>query len=233
MIQSRKEYRKIFTSSGQIYIAGELLNFIGYDISVKGIQVEILPGIYLSEAEDFENLLKENATAEIFVKDLMLTGEVDVVWVNSSQDGIMLGLEFRDVIYNAEKLWHKRRYYRKCKNGIGSLIHNDDNRKTSFESINVSTDGIMVYLIEPPAFEIYVGVVVKILLLDLNIQAVAKVAWMDSQAKTTMGLRYLQVEGAQAISCEKYTQLAGLFVHLRCCKNGYIACYAPIFAPCR
>lgn len=196
MIQSRKEYRKIFTSSGQLYIAGELLNFIGYDISVKGIQVEILPGTFLSDAEDFEKLLKENATAEIFVKDLMLTGEVDVVWVNSSQDGIMLGLEFRDVMYNAEKLWHKRRYYRKYRKATGAIIHNDDNRKTAFESINVSTDGIMIYLTEPSSFELSVGLVVKILSLELDIQAVAKIAWIDSKTKTTMGLRYLQVDGA-------------------------------------
>lgn len=196
MIQSRKEYRKIFTSSGQLYLAGELLNFIGYDISVSGIQVEILPGTFLSDAADFETLLKENATAEIFVKDLMLTGEVDVVWVNSSQDGIMLGLEFRDVMYNAEKLWHKRRYYRKYKKAIGSIIHNDSGHKMSFESINVSTDGIMIYLTEPAIFDLSVGLIVKILSIELGIQAIAKVAWMDSLEKTTMGLRYLQVDGA-------------------------------------
>ncbi|MEQ1635671.1 MAG: PilZ domain-containing protein [Methylococcales bacterium] len=197
MNQSRREYRKVYTSSGQLYLAGELLNFIGYDISVKGIQVEILPGTFLSDAEDFEKLLKENATAEIFVKDLMLTGEVAIAWVNKNDDGaIMLGLEFRDVIYNAEKLWHKRRYYRKNKKATGALIHHDDNRKITFESVNVSTDGIMIHLTEPPGYEIYTGLVVKILSLELNIKAVAKVAWIDSKEQTTMGLRYLQVDGA-------------------------------------
>ncbi|NOT84344.1 MAG: PilZ domain-containing protein [Methylococcaceae bacterium] len=196
MIQNRKEYRKTFTSSGQLYMAGELLNFIGYDISVKGIQVEILPGTFLSEAEDFEKVIRENATAEIFVKDLMLTGEVHVAWVNKSEDGIMLGLEFRDVIYNAEKLWHKRRYYRKHKKAIGTIIHNDDSLRIAFESINVSTDGIMVYLKESASHDLYTGVVVKILSLELDIKAVAKVAWIDSKTRTTLGLRYLQVDGA-------------------------------------
>jgi hypothetical protein len=195
MIQSRKEVRKIFTSSGQLYIAGELLNFIGYDVSVKGLHVEILPGVFLSDAEDFEKLLEENATAEVFVKDLMLTGEVDIVWVNKNDDSIMLGLEFRDVIYNVEKLWHKRRYYRKYKKATGLLFNHDDNQQCAFESINVSTDGMMIHLPEPAGYDLHAGVIVKILSPELNIKTVAKVAWIDSQSKTTLGLRYLQVNG--------------------------------------
>ncbi len=36
----------------------------------------------------------------------------------------------------------------------------------------------------------------------------------------------------KVISCEKYTHLTCLFVHLLRCKNGCIARYTPIFTPC-
>ena len=198
-LQNRKEARKIFTTSGQLYIAGELLNFIGYDISVKGIQVKVLPGVFLTDVEDFEKLVKENTTAEIFVKDLMLTGEVDVAWVSVGHDddeGIMLGLEFRDIIYNAEKLWHTRRYYRKYKKAAGIMLNNDDEQEAAFESINISTDGIMIHLLVPASYELQMGLVVKIVSVEFNIKAVAKIAWIDSRTKTTLGLRYLQVDVA-------------------------------------
>ncbi len=200
MVENRQAYRKNLISSGQLYAAGELLNFIGYDVSVKGMSVEVIPGSFLADAEDFENLVKENATVEIFVKDLMLTGEADIIWVVNEDDAIHLGLEFKNVIYNAEKLWHKRRYFRKSKRAPGLLLA--DEQKFAFESINISVDGMMIHLVEgdevskPKDAKFSVGFVVKIISQALSIKAVAKIAWIDTETKTTMGLRYLSVENA-------------------------------------
>ena len=112
MFQKRKEYRKKFTSSGQLYVAGELLDFISYDVSVNGILVEIIPGSLLIDINDFEALLKEDNSAEIYVKDLMLTGKIEIAWVKLDKGNILLGMEFRNVMPNAVKLWRKCRYYR-------------------------------------------------------------------------------------------------------------------------
>lgn len=203
MDDNRKAYRKNLVSSGQLYAAGELLSFIGYNISVKGMSVEIVPGNFLSDIEDFEGLIKENASVEIFVKDLMLTGEAEIIWVKNEEGSVHLGLEFKNVIYNAEKLWHKRRYFRKSKKASGLLIA--DEQKFAFESINISVDGMMIHLTppeedtavaKPTDAHFHVGFVVKIISQALNIKAVAKIAWIDSETNTTMGLRYLTVENA-------------------------------------
>lgn len=210
MSENRKAERKTFTSLGQLYIAGELLDFISYDISVTGILVEILPGMFLTSAEDFENLLKENCTTQFFVKDLMFTGEAEVVRVCKQNDSIMLGLEFRDVIYNAKRLWHRRRYYRKPKGVSGVMIINDD-RKVFFESIDISMGGVMLQLMDEPtdaadgvkvagvgliAGSLKVGQVVKILMKELNIKAIAEIVWIGNESTTRMGLKYLQVDDA-------------------------------------
>ncbi|SHE22163.1 hypothetical protein [methanotrophic endosymbiont of Bathymodiolus puteoserpentis (Logatchev)] len=43
MQQNRKDYRKKFTSTGVMFLAGELLSFVSYDVSVKGVQIELVP----------------------------------------------------------------------------------------------------------------------------------------------------------------------------------------------
>ena len=193
MFQDRKEYRKNYTSSGQLYIAGELLNFSSYDVSLKGILVAIMPGSLLVEFSDFEELLKENNSAEIYVKDLMLTGETDVAWAKMDNGKIMLGLEFRDVIYNAEKLWRKRRYYRSKRQFSGYLIADD--KRLNFHGIDVSVDGLSIQLDQIDS-GLKSGYVVKLMVNGLDVKGLGKIIWINTLADETcvLGLRYLTIE---------------------------------------
>ncbi len=193
MIQDRTEYRKSFNSFGQLYVGGELLEFISYDVSVNGILVEIIPGSLLSELSDFEALLKENNKAEIYVKDLMLTGETDIAWAKLQDGRVKLGLEFRDVMYNAENLWRKRSYYRSSKEFSGFIIA--ENKRIDFQGVNISVDGlaIQVAYITPPLKQ---GNTVKLIINDLEIKAIGKIIWVNSLIEKAyiLGLRYLTIE---------------------------------------
>jgi len=60
MQQNRKDYRKKFTSTGVVFLAGELLEFVSYDVSVKGVQIELVPGDFISTVADVRNILNEN-----------------------------------------------------------------------------------------------------------------------------------------------------------------------------
>jgi c-di-GMP-binding flagellar brake protein YcgR len=193
MFQERKEYRKKFSSSGRIYLAGEELDFTSYDVSVKGMRIELIPEGLISNAEDIENLMKEISVAEIYVEELMMTGEVDLVWVNTEDDKITMGLEFRDVIYNAYKLWRKRRFFRKALNESGRMIV--DNKSLEFECRDFSVDGMQLYLKDYDAVKI--DSVVKLVSETRNVKALAKIIWLnkDEQGEgATLGLRYLQIE---------------------------------------
>ncbi len=193
MVQERKEYRKSYNSSGQIFIAGELLDFISYDVSVAGICIEVVPGLLLSEISDFEALLKENDLVELYVKDLMLTGEANIVWVKQDKGKILLGLEFRDVMYNAEKLWRTRRFYRSAKAFTGYVVVND--QRVDFTGINVSVDGLAIQLKHGNS-QIESGDVIKLLVNEFDIKGLGKVIWVKSlDANTTeLGLRYLNLD---------------------------------------
>lgn len=208
MSESRKEERKSFISIGQLYIAGEMLDFRSYDISVNGILVEILPGEFLTSLDDFEKLLKESFTVEFFVKELMFTGEADIVRVFKRNDSIMLGLQFRDVIYNATRLWRRRRYYRKHRSVSGVMIVNHD-QIIHFKSLDVSMGGAMLQLIDYAVAEsdpadaklvdidhlnktLTAGQVVKIIMKELNNKAIAEIIWIEHESTINMGLKYLQ-----------------------------------------
>ena len=194
MTQDRREYRKSFNSSGQLYVAGELLDFIGYDVSVKGILVEIVPGSLLAEISDFEALINENNSAEIYVKDLMLTGVTDIIWAKLENGKIMLGLEFRDVMYNAEKLWRKRQSYRSKNKYIGYLIVEEDH--IDFHGLNLSVDGMAIEVNQKnTTFE--PGQVIQLWANGLlGIKAMAKIVWVNNSdpESCTLGLRYLTTE---------------------------------------
>lgn len=191
MFQERKKYRKNFNSSGQLHMAGETLNFISHDVSVKGISIEVVPGRLLSDYADFEACVKENTLAEIFVKDLMLTGGVEVIWLRHEQGKILMGLEFRDVIHNADRLWLKRQFYRKEQLFSGFLLLK--NRKIEFEGKNVSVDGLMIYLDELDE-SLAQNSVVRLYSESLKIKALAKICWIREEAGAKgfyLGLRYL------------------------------------------
>ena len=193
MFQDRREYRKSYNSSGQLYVAGELLDFISYDISVKGILIEIVPGSLLTEIHDFEVLLKEDNFAEIYVKDLMLTGEAEIVWVRQDKGRILLGLEFKDVMSNATKLWRKRSYYRSKRKFYGYLIAGD--QRINFEGNNISSEGLEIKLDQTHSV-LKAGCLVKLDVDELGIKGVGKIIWVNVADDETcvLGLRYLAKE---------------------------------------
>jgi hypothetical protein len=192
MIQDRKEYRKSFTSNGSIYLGGEKLHFKGYDISVRGMQIELTQGTLVQNVSDVAQIIESNSTAEIYVDELRLTGEVELIWVRDDEDKILIGLEFRDVMHNAEKLWRKRRYYRKNLVKTGVLIIKD--REMDFECKNFSVEGLCLRVTSHEDTKILARDNAKVISEQLSLDALAKIAWVnrnEDDELITLGLRYL------------------------------------------
>jgi len=191
MFRERKEYRKNFNAAGQLHVGGEVLQFNCYDVSVKGAMIEVLPGELLATVADFESLLAEEKRAEIFVEELMLSGEVNITWVKEEQSRIMMGLEFESVVHNAEKLWIKRGDYRKNQSFKADLFI--DNQKWQVEGINRSIKGLCVILPEQhPAIK--VNAPIKIQVKELGLAALGKIVWVsDTEGVTKAGLQILSI----------------------------------------
>ncbi len=192
MFQDRKEYRKNFNAEGQLFIGGEILKLNCYDVSLKGAMVELNPGDLLISIEDFEALLAEDRHADIFVEELKLAGAVYIVWVKRERNRIMMGMEFRDVVHNAYKLWRKREGYRKT-SGFSAELFIDKQRFVA-EGINRSTDGMCLKLAgNHPTVK--VGAPVKVLVAELDLSALGKVVWVESnELETKLGLQLVFIK---------------------------------------
>lgn len=192
MFQERKEYRKNFNAAGQLHVGEETLQINCYDVSVKGAMVEVLPGELLASIQDFEALLNEDQRAEIFVDELMLAGEVDIVWVRQERSRIMMGLEFQSVVHNADKLWLKRRGYRKTAPFTAELFVDKD--RLHVEGINRSAKGLCVKLaVHHPALK--VDAPVKLQIQQFGLAALGKVVWVSTVDEiTTVGLQIISVK---------------------------------------
>ncbi|MBS3964317.1 MAG: PilZ domain-containing protein [Methylomonas sp.] len=178
MFRERKDYRKSFNAVGTLSVGGEMLRFNCYDVSVKGAMIEVVPGALLATADDFENLLREDRTAEIFIEELMLAGEVNVVWVRGERKRILMGLEFLSVVHNAHKLWLKRRGYRKTEPFAVELFIDKD--RLHVEGVNRSLKGLCVRLaVQHPG--VRVDVPVKLQINELGLAALGRIAWVKSE----------------------------------------------------
>lgn len=191
MFKDRKEYRKNFNATGQLHVGGETLPLNCYDVSVKGAMLEITPGELLSTVEDFEALIRENRRAEIFVDDLMMSGEVSIMWVKQDSDRIKMGVEFLNVVHNAEKLWRKRRSYRKEQPFTAELIV--DKERFEVEGINCSTDGVCLRMaIAHPV--IMVNALVKLKVKKYSLNALGKIVWVKRDGESiTFGLQLITI----------------------------------------
>jgi hypothetical protein len=192
MFKDRKEYRKKFNAAGQLHVGGETLQLNCYDVSVKGAMVEIVPGELLSTVEDFEALLGEDRKAEIFVEDLMMSGEVGIVWVRQDRGRIMMGLEFHNVSHNAHKLWRKRRSYRKEQPFSAELFVDKD--RFQVEGINCSTEGVCLRMaVNHPSLK--VNALVKLQVKQFMLNALGKVAWVKQDNDIiTIGLQIIVIK---------------------------------------
>lgn len=191
MFQERKEYRKNFNAIGQLNVGGETLRFNCYDVSVKGAMIELIPGHLLATVDDFENLLFEDRRAEVFIEELMLAGEVSIVWVREERGRILMGLEFESVVHNAEKLWLKRRGYRKTEPFTAELFIEKD--RLHVEGINRSTKGLCVrMLVQHPGVKM--NAPVKLQIKEFGLVALGKVVWVSvGDEATLVGLQIISI----------------------------------------
>lgn len=192
MTHERKDYRKNLNAIGQLHVGGEVLHFNCYDVSVKGMMIEVLPGQLLTSLEDFEALLREEDKGEIFVKELNLAGEVRVAWVRQEHRHLMMGLEFQNVVHHASKLWLKRRGFRKTQPFTADMFIGKEHMQV--EGINRSTKGVCVRLMSHHP-GIKVNAPVKLSIKELDFAAVGKVAWVSEEIDSTLiGLQVLPIE---------------------------------------
>lgn len=190
-----RPYRKNLTTHGLIYLAGEEQPITIKNISITGVLAQLNSKIGKNDIKDIFNTLLASTIIDLYLPEMRLAGEVEVIRVDMQDDHILLALEFKNVSYDVNDLLYKRKAYRKNLPGPGHILFNGEYME--FMSVNVSVDGIMIRLTDP----VYVepGVVTVFEFKKLELEGEIKVIWLERLADggTLMGLQYVHMAKSQ------------------------------------
>jgi hypothetical protein len=187
-----RPYRKNLTTHGLIYLAGEEQPITVKNISITGVLAQLNSKVGKNDIKAIFNTLLGSTIIDMYLPEMRLAGEVEVIRVDLQDDHILLALEFRNVTYDVNDLLYKRKAYRKNLPGPGHILLNG--QYLDFSAVNVSVDGIMIRLEEDVHVES--GVVTVFEFKRLEIDGEAKVVWVDHipEGGTLMGLQYVNMK---------------------------------------
>ena len=186
--ESQRAYRKSLITKGLVYINDEEQEVSVINISLTGALVQ------LNRPENPESLINDASASKIidfYLPTLRLAGTAEVVRVNGSGRDDSLALKFKEITYNVDNLYYKRKVYRKNMVVAGKILLN--NKQYDFQAINVSVEGLMIRLAE--TIIIAQGITTVFEFKSLNLTGEAQVVWMDidSEGKTLVGLKYINM----------------------------------------
>lgn len=182
-----RAYRKNLSGTGLIY-----LGFVEYPIrlinlSLSGLLAELKVD---ADLKDMFEALRVSPVIDIYLPEMRLAGEAEVVRVDSTEGGFHLGIEFRNLTYDIDNLLYNRRAYRKNMTAPGHIVIN--NFDYSFTTENVSIDGLMIRIFG--YIEVDAGTVAHFDFKHLELQGEVQVVWVDHDSDSTLiGLQYLRL----------------------------------------
>ena len=187
-----RPYRKNLTSHGLIYLAGEEQAITVKNISITGVLAQLDSKIGKSDIKDIFNTLLTSTIIDLYLPEMRLAGEVEVIRVDLQDNHILLALEFKNVNYDVNDLLYRRKAYRKNLPGPGHILFNGE--YMDFNAVNVSIDGIMIHLEEN--IHVESGLITVFEFRRLELDGEIKVVWVDHMPDggTLMGLQYVRMQ---------------------------------------
>jgi hypothetical protein len=187
-----RPFRKNLMSHGLIYMGEE-----EHAITIKNLSVNGVLAKLDSKRKDidikyiFDSLLV-STKIDMYLPEMRLAGEAEVVRADIEEGHILLALEFKNIAYDIDSDLNKRKVYRKNMPGPGMILLNG--HYLDFTTINVSVAGLMICLSEAICVE--EGTITCFEFKQLGLEGKIKVIWVDliSEGRTLIGLQYMHLE---------------------------------------
>ena len=136
-------------------------------------------------------MLSASTMIDLYLPEMRLAGEAEVVRVDMFDDHILLGLEFKSVVYDADNQLYKRKVYRKNMTAPGKILLHGVYHE--FTAVNVSVDGLMISVAEFITVE--AGEITVFEFEQLELEGEVKVMWVEHTSDgTLLGLAYVHME---------------------------------------
>jgi len=192
MTNSRQNYRKNLDLKGLMFIGGAEHEMHVQNLSITGMLVFIDTSLSVHDVRDVFLLIKQSSLVDIFIEKLNLAGEAEVVRVDMDGQHILIGLEFKQISYDADNFLYKRKAYRKSMTAPGQALIAKN--VYEFMTRNVSVEGLMVRI--PEYVVVQEGMFIEFKFDKLHLQGEAKIIWFehDDNEGTLLGLEYQHME---------------------------------------
>lgn len=187
-----RPHRRNLTSHGLIYMGGEEQGISIKNISITGVLAELHSQGEGHEIKGIFDKLLISTVIDLYLPELRLAGEAEVIRVDLKEDHILIALEFKNVTYEVDNLLYKRKAYRKSMPGPGQILLGG--KYHEFDAVNVSVEGLMVRLDEKITVE--EGMITVFEFKRLNLSGEIRVIWVDpiADSGTLIGLQYVHME---------------------------------------
>lgn len=187
----QRSYRKNLTIKGLVYMGGQELEVRVQNLSITGLLAELKSEGVLNDVKDVFEAIKLSPVIDIYLPELRVAGEAEMVRSEEVDGRIQFALEFRNIYYDVDNLVYSRRAYRKNMTAPGHVWIGDEPH--TFSTENVSVDGLMIRL--GGRLDIKSGDVLRYEFKRLELSGEAKVIWCEQGDETTLlGLEYLYLE---------------------------------------
>ncbi len=196
--------RKNLISHGLIYMGEEEHGVTIKNISINGALAELDNNREDVDIKYIFNSLLESTIIDLYLPEMRLAGEAEVVRSDMEGDSILLALEFKNISYDIDEALNKRRVYRKNLPAPGKILLNNEYRE--FTAVNVSVDGLMISFSEAVSAE--EGTITHFEFKRLELDGEVKVIWVDiiSSYRTLMGLQYVHMENNAIKGIPRFAQ---------------------------
>jgi len=196
--------RKNLPSHGLIYMGEEEQEITIINISITGVLAELNSNKNDIDVKDIFNLLLTSTLIDLYLPEMRLAGEAEVVWVDVNNDHILLALEFKNIAFDIDKNLNKRKAYRKNMPDPGRILLNGEYH--DFNTVNVSVEGLMIRLAE--AISVEEGTVTRFEFKRLELNGKVEVIWSDltSDDETLMGLQYVNINADKIKGIPRFAQ---------------------------
>ena len=188
----KRPYRKKLSSEGLIYFAGKEVPMTVQNISITGLLAELGACEQHTDIRSLFQAIKSSPIVDIYLQQMRIAGEADVVRADLIDNQVFLALEFRNIAYDVDNLIYERKVYRKNMSAPGKIIFNG--KKYDFQTRNVSVDGLMVEISEHLAIK--EGAHTLFDFARLHLRGRIKVVWVEhpDEQTTLLGLQYLELQ---------------------------------------
>lgn len=182
--------RKKLISHGLIYMGEEEHEIKVIDISITGVLAELHSNRDM-DGKDIFNMLLSTTMIDLYLPEMRLAGEAEVVRVDVNGDRLLLALEFKNIAYDIDQNLNKRKAYRKNMPDPGQILLNGEFHE--FHTVNVSVDGLMIRMNKSLSVE--EGTITSFEFNLLELKGQVEVIWYDltTNGETLMGLRYVSI----------------------------------------